>query len=681
MEPLRVNNDREFEPPDFSFQDHGVDLRLYDPSRVSSRDRRSSQYSVTDSLLSTPNRPESWQQVSSLSSSSTAQSTNLNLPAQPLQNTNPSMTNQPIDTVIWKINWQQPTFMCSMLICGLILAIGHHVYYISLSGSPAGDATRQAWSIRFGTAFAFLVVACFKAITVSALGQYLWSVVRSKGLKISDLDRLFALTSNPISIFSVSVIKNASLAALLGTIFWTMDFVSFAPAATLSVVPVNITISVPIPVLNGTKVLLDTQSPKAVVDTRISEKIAQKSASLADVVPLDFSIAPQIWSYNMQFFGLTLKCREAKSTEQAIFDQLVHDREELSVFVVPQINDSIWNNTMSESDPKLRYLLLYLSLRTVALYDSSSLFELYVNKSTAYHIFVQSSTSSIVCTAMNASISVTIASVYGNQEITQHSTQYLNEIPLCDGSPSCLVDFYQFSNLEEVLQGNITLRTGVAKAGTYGYDLVPVLIDNPLLRLFTACDDVQASPFGSLFSPSSSSPRPIEDIFKIEPWQCRNRTFMRAIEDLSINITIGYLGSPNLTSSITEYANITTSDTRNIYVYHPLYLVLSYSIGFFLASLCGAIGLYSMHVNGVSHSNSFSAIMLTTRNPDLDILARGKSLGSDPLSKSIKNTKLRFGPLLSQQAPEKIGSDESPRHVAFGFEGNVDELKKGGKYI
>lgn len=185
MELLRVSNDREFEPPDFSFQDHGMDLRLDEPSRVSSHDRRNSQHSVTDSLLATPNRPESWQQVSSLSSSSTAQSTNLNLPAQPLQNTNPSMANLPIDTVIWKINWQQPTFMCSMLLCGLILAIGHHVYYHSLSGSPAGDATRQAWSIRFGTAFAFLVVACFKAITVSALGQYLWSVVRSKCLKIS----------------------------------------------------------------------------------------------------------------------------------------------------------------------------------------------------------------------------------------------------------------------------------------------------------------------------------------------------------------------------------------------------------------------------------------------------------------------------------------------------------------
>ncbi|KAF7897152.1 hypothetical protein EAF00_005380 [Botryotinia globosa] len=247
----------------------------------------------------------------------------------------------------------------------------------------------------------------------------------------------------------------------------------------------------------------------------------------------------------------------------------------------------------------------------------------------------------------------------------------------CDGLPSCLVVYHQFSNFEVVLQGNISLHA--ERVGTNRQVLVPYLIDNPLLRLFTACDDTQASPFESVLSSNYSSA--IGDIFKIKPWQCRNRTFMRAIEDLSINITIGYLGNPNLTSSNTEYANITTSDTRNFYVYHQLYLVLSYSIGFFLASLCGAIGLYSLHVNGVSHSNSFSAIMLTTRNPDLDVLAIGESLGSDPLSKSVKTPKLRFGPLLSQRGFEKRISNNSPRHVAFGLEGSVDALKKGGKYM
>ncbi|KAF7874062.1 hypothetical protein EAF04_002734 [Stromatinia cepivora] len=222
----QVNNDQEFDSTDFSFRDHGVDLRLYDPSRLSSRGRRSSQYSITDSLISTSTQPEPSQQLSSLSSPSAAQSTNLNLPIQSSQNAGPSMTNAPADTVIWKIDWQQPTFMCSMLLSGLLLAIGHHVYYNSLNGTPAGDATRQAWSIRFGTVFAFLVVACFKAITVSALGQYLWTVVRAKILTISDLDKLYALTSNPISMFSFSVIKNATLAASIGTIFWYVSITS-----------------------------------------------------------------------------------------------------------------------------------------------------------------------------------------------------------------------------------------------------------------------------------------------------------------------------------------------------------------------------------------------------------------------------------------------------------------------
>ncbi|KAF7901718.1 uncharacterized protein EAF01_007017 [Botrytis porri] len=381
--------------------------------------------------------------------------------------------------------------------------------------------------------------------------------------------------------FSISVIKDASLAALIGTIFRTMDFVGFAPAATLFVVPINIIIPVPIPVLNGTKFSLDIESYESSRFSSISQQIAKNSASLADVVSL----------------GLTLKCREAKSTEQANFVQRATDREKSqSQFIVPQINDSIWNNSISGLGKYSQYLLFYFSPRP-------------------------------------------------DDQISR-----AGEL----GLP-------------------VSLSTGTGR--TFW---IPYLIDNPLLRLFTACDDIQASLFKSLFPPSGDD---FEKKLLIEPWQCRNRTSMRAIEDLSINIPIGCLGSPSLTSSSTKYANITTSDTKNVYVYHPLYLVLSYNIGFFLASLCGAIGLYSMHLNGISHSNSFSAIMLTTRNPDLDILARGKSLGSDPLSKSIKNTKLRFGPLISQHGPEKRGSDDSPRHVAFGPEGSVDELKKDGKYM
>lgn len=51
-------------------------------------------------------------------------------------------------------------------------------------------------------------------------------------------------------------------------------------------------------------------------------QIVIKSASLADFVPLNIPIASQDWSYDMQLFGPTLKCRAANSSEQASFDQL-----------------------------------------------------------------------------------------------------------------------------------------------------------------------------------------------------------------------------------------------------------------------------------------------------------------------------------------------------------------------
>ena len=84
----------------------------------------------------------------------------------------------------WGINWYQPVFIITMLLCGLAFALSHHFYYASMNESPAGDAAKQAWPIRFGTAFAFLIVSCLQAATASALAQYTWTVVRREYLNI-----------------------------------------------------------------------------------------------------------------------------------------------------------------------------------------------------------------------------------------------------------------------------------------------------------------------------------------------------------------------------------------------------------------------------------------------------------------------------------------------------------------
>jgi hypothetical protein len=86
--------------------------------------------------------------------------------------------------VSWEIHWQKPIFIWTLLFSGLILSLGHHLYYLSLNGTLAGNAAKQAWPVRFGTAFAFLITSCLQAVTTTAIGQYFWCIVRRKPLTV-----------------------------------------------------------------------------------------------------------------------------------------------------------------------------------------------------------------------------------------------------------------------------------------------------------------------------------------------------------------------------------------------------------------------------------------------------------------------------------------------------------------
>lgn len=172
------------------------------------------------------------------------------------------------------------------------------------------------------------------------------------------------------------------------------------------------------------------------------------------------------------------------------------------------------------------------------------------------------------------------------------------------------------------------------------------------------------------------------DTFPAEPWMCRNQTLLRAIEDLATNITLSYLSSSDLTDTSTTFKTIETSNTQNYYLYRPLYLVLPYGIALLFSSITAVIGLYSIYLNGVSHSMSFSAILATTRNQQLDMLTRGASLGAEPLNKDISEAKLRFGPLLSSSEIDQGQSRQvDVPHIAFGYEKGIGSLRKRGAYV
>ena len=112
-------------------------------------------------------------------------------------------------------------------------------------------------------------------------------------------------------------------------------------------------------------------------------------------------------------------------------------------------------------------------------------------------------------------------------------------------------------------------------------------------------------------------------------------------------------------------------NTHNIYQYNHRNLIISYSIAIGLTLISIAFGAIATASNGVSHSTSFSAMVATTRNPQLDQLVQGSSLGSLPLDQDMSRTKLKFRELIGD------GGQRSG-HIAFGFESKVLDLKTNG---
>jgi hypothetical protein len=118
------------------------------------------------------------------------------------------------------IYWEQAGYMFILALTGAALAIGHHVYYSKLDGTPVASAGHQQWAIRFGTAFSILAKSCLQASTVLACGQCVWKVLRSKSLTMGGIDNIFALTSTPFSFLQWELYKEARPVLLVALLTW-----------------------------------------------------------------------------------------------------------------------------------------------------------------------------------------------------------------------------------------------------------------------------------------------------------------------------------------------------------------------------------------------------------------------------------------------------------------------------
>ncbi|KAK6609643.1 hypothetical protein H4I96_03574 [Botrytis cinerea] len=566
----------------------------------------------------------------------------------------------------WGIHWKKPSFIGLMFLAGFILSLAHHLYYMSLSGERTGDEKKQAWPTRIGTGFAFLITSCFKATTTAALGQYIWTVVKRQPLSIKNLDHLFALSTDPIALFSIELLKGAKLAILLGAITWyvlntrgliAFGLASIAPAATLTIVAKNISQEVRLPVLDFSKAIWNNSVDGQYNAVSITNTIAINTASNIDVLGLSRQVSGSEWSYTLQFHGPSIKCNEPNGTQQAIFNNITKYYEQNNIFTYDDQNDNRTNTTFGVGSGRIVYTS-WSSCKNVEIighYDLS-----YMN--------VGSIESGPTITDSNGVTTATATGASANVLWNQY-------IP-------------HMYALGAILGGNITLQD-VTLGSSHNEQYSGYGATNILGTGLMACEEIASTPFKNESSylirdPSSTFTNTFTST--TQPWLCRNQTLARGIEDLANNITISYLSSPDLTSD-SDLQQIITSNTNNYYVYHPLWLLISYGLALLFSVIAVAVGVHAIHSNGVVHSNSFSAIVATTRNPELDKFLGRSCLGADPLREDSEQRRLKFGlvsdEVITGNLKSADGESESQwqmekhSHVAFGPEQNVGQLRKG----
>ncbi|KUJ06311.1 uncharacterized protein LY89DRAFT_633084 [Mollisia scopiformis] len=655
----------------------------------------------------------------------------------------------PEKLVKWGIHWSTPVFILISVLAGVGFALGHHFYYASLDGTTAGSSSRQQWSTRFGTAFAFLVVAALKTTSDLSYNQYIWTLVRRKSFPLGSLDKMFSLTSNPMGFLSFHLTRHAKIGVFIALISWLTALAGVTPPGTLSVVP-NL--------LNETR-LTSLASPNwnsaaffnnfTLVEP--SFRIMAMATQVADSMAITPLTPPQPnSSFTLNFYGPSLQCSAANSTQQPAFDYYTNaiGAGANSNGQYPTLTKSTFENgnltlnfTGEQAGPYMAVLSAFAPYEgsqgwfrgdtsNTLTYSpiSSSQTDQYNNWDVDFpfndvdfepqythtqQLWLLTSTDQYVCILGNASYTAELEFTNGVQTKVAYTTNdfvpiYMNE-PEGIGATTLPADTLSYMSLfialTSLISGNVTLGTTPPYNTLPGSTSVNMQIwdssSRSLMTGLSACDDFTNNffinnPIAIGGNESTARETPVfwnsslndrhdlplvgaQDLFNKPDWMCRNRSIALAVEDLAGNITMSMLSSSDLTSQNSTNVPVLYATTRNVYQYNSRNLIISYSIAIFFALISLCVGFYSVLANGVVHSTAFSAMMATTRNSELDMLSTGHSLGAVPLATEMSGVKLRFGVLVKNGVVEE--DRDGARHIGFGFEEDVLQLRKGGKYF
>lgn len=134
--------------------------------------------------------------------------------------------------------------MISFLLAGLLIAIGHHLFYQQLDGRPVGSSSwivagrmlsSQQRTAFFATGAIFLSKMFFGMCIAKAFDQQLWFTAHRKLIKVGTLEALFSVLNAPSAFFNLEMLSKAKTATFLALILWCLPIAMVPVPGAISV--------------------------------------------------------------------------------------------------------------------------------------------------------------------------------------------------------------------------------------------------------------------------------------------------------------------------------------------------------------------------------------------------------------------------------------------------------------
>ncbi|KAF1842004.1 uncharacterized protein K460DRAFT_409441 [Cucurbitaria berberidis CBS 394.84] len=536
------------------------------------------------------------------------------------------------------------------------LAVGHYIFFKHLHGALAEHRRMEQSQV---TAISLLITTAFKACLISTIGmsfaQHLWRILRQKPLRVSRIEQLFKIRSNPLELMGLKAIGDAPVLFLMALSVWLIPIAAIYPPSALTVTsrPYQFTKNLSISILNP---------PPPPTNNML---FAERTPGLG-ILPFR---APQ------------LSCQETikKST---ILDS---EHTKLALFNIT------WDRKTSLTISQTKMLEWYPIASDVILFYSP---DRYPSHNSTYTILIQTELLECQPITMQYNLSISYEKGVRQLEYSKNDSKPFHHdsnitFPWSEAGlsefPGLNINSSEFKNwpskVGEAIQNWNVLALLDASLQTVEYQwyrteftLRPKNITLPNgTQVESRRSDAQTGyqNYPTILETSVFNPRRYNNTITTHEKDPRLDLYFdeTALNDYITNITISAL-SLNIWKSLTP---VKTTEYHSTYQFSkPINLILPYALSLALALVFVGIGTWSLVHNGVpAVDGGFLQILTTTTGrTEMEKLVEAQHGDGEGASKELLEMQIRYGELVDA---EGAGTGRA----GFGLVEETRLLKKG----